>query len=541
MKHFFDFIKEKNLIWFLPTVLWMILLIVLNYFYSSNVINSDISAELILARELSRENKLITTDWYYSTEIRLVYTQLISLFLFKIFTSWKMIRTIMNLIFYVLMIISFFYCVKPLNLKRKAVYLSSSLLVIPFSMEYIYIVHIGNSYIPHFILLLFTLGLALRIIQKFDLKKMFFYLLLSFICGLCGIRYLTILALPLFFAAILDLLIEYSKEEKQIVSIKVFMSQARFYVAVSGFISCCLGYLINSTIFSKIFQFATYEILYFKDMSLANVYNNLLYCLSSIFTDTLTLFNFVNGVSVKTLYGMGNIAALMCLIIFCIIAYKVTRYYDVFNKEIRLIILFFIISLFVNIFIFTFVEGAYAARYNMFIILLMILLLAVFLSEEMFWKKLINKLMVFILLCSINFAGLESSYICANVDKNSGLKKACNFMVENDLTFGMATFWQAGVITELTDGKVDVVNVYEEYLPASYHWLLSKKSIRRETWENAEEEKVFILLTPDEVKNNSDKDILTEGELVYEDEYYIFIYDREFFIKKYGERIFLEE
>lgn len=541
MKKILDYIKSKDLLYLLPSMIWITLLTGINLFYSTNIINSDMSAELILARELANENKILTTDWYYSTEIRLVYTQLVSMFLFKIFSSWKLIRTVTNLAFYIFMLWSYLYCAKPLNLKKKAVYLSSALLFIPFSMEYIDIVHIGNSYMPHFVLMFLVVGLALRLFEQVKFKNLFLFLLLSLICGLCGIRYLTILAIPLFLSAVLNVILEYDKTEDNKASVKSIILDARFYVAISGFFCCFIGYLINNGVLSNFFQFRTYQELKYADMTYTNVYNNLIYRLSVLFTDTLSLFNYVNGISMKTFYGIGNLAAIASVFIFGIIVYKVTKKYNDYNQKIKITILFFLMSFFLHTFIFTFLEGMYTPRYYMFTIIFIFLLTAVFLSDEQFLKKLINKVLIIALIVAVSFLGVESIYISGITDSNKELKKASEFLLENDLSLGMATFWQAGVITELTDGKVNVVNVYGEYLPATYHWLLSKRYIRRETWENTETEQVFILLTPDEVQFNSDSEILKEGKLVYENSYYIFVYDKDDFMNKYGERIFLEE
>ena len=53
--------------WYLADVLYI-------WFHGNNVMNSDLAAELILAKELNREGTLLSTNWYYSSELRVLNT-----------------------------------------------------------------------------------------------------------------------------------------------------------------------------------------------------------------------------------------------------------------------------------------------------------------------------------------------------------------------------------------------------------------------------------------------------------------------------------
>ena len=49
------------------------------------LLNSDDSSELVLGRLLASENRLLSKNWYYSTELRVVNTQIFYAFFFKLF------------------------------------------------------------------------------------------------------------------------------------------------------------------------------------------------------------------------------------------------------------------------------------------------------------------------------------------------------------------------------------------------------------------------------------------------------------------------
>ena len=96
----------------------LLLLLLLNIFCQDNWLNSDMAAEMIFSRLLSEEHHLFASpNWYYSTEFRVLYTQLCMVPLFSLFKSWHVIRCITNLIFYALLLFSYFYFMRA-NLLR---------------------------------------------------------------------------------------------------------------------------------------------------------------------------------------------------------------------------------------------------------------------------------------------------------------------------------------------------------------------------------------------------------------------------------------
>lgn len=48
------------------------------------LLDSDMSSEMVLAQLLAKENAALSTHWYYSTELRVLNTQLLYAFFFKL-------------------------------------------------------------------------------------------------------------------------------------------------------------------------------------------------------------------------------------------------------------------------------------------------------------------------------------------------------------------------------------------------------------------------------------------------------------------------
>ena len=80
------------------------------------------------------------------------------------------------------------------------------------------------------------------------------------------------------------------------------------------------------------------------------------------------------------------------------------------------------------------------------------------------------------------------------------------FLQESELTFGYATFWNANVITELTNGEVEAVgisiaqNEKGQGVPRVSEWLEAQENRRMER----PDERVFMLLTEAESERLDD-------------------------------------
>ena len=133
--------------------------IVITYFTTQICIDSDASSELVLAEHLSKTGQILSTDWFYSTELRVVNTQLIFAPLFWIFDDWHLVRFFGTVILQGILIASFYFYTKMLGFEKKVFYISSSLFLLPISVCYGRIVLYNCYYIPHVALSLIIVGL----------------------------------------------------------------------------------------------------------------------------------------------------------------------------------------------------------------------------------------------------------------------------------------------------------------------------------------------------------------------------------------------
>ncbi|MCR4895213.1 MAG: hypothetical protein K5891_00390, partial [Lachnospiraceae bacterium] len=163
--------KTRNALLFPGAAL--LLLVVMSALFMEHWMESDFAAEMIFSRLMSETGHYIATpDWYYSTEYRLFYTQLIMVPLFKILKSWTAIRVITNIVFYGILLSSYAFMVGPLKAGKERKILFAVLLLIPFSETMAQHMQFGNTYIAHVILMFWNIGLVLRLAFEQDRLKL---------------------------------------------------------------------------------------------------------------------------------------------------------------------------------------------------------------------------------------------------------------------------------------------------------------------------------------------------------------------------------
>ena len=184
-------------------------LIVVNILWGEHWINSDMAAEMIFSKLLAEEGRLIaSSNWYYSTEFRVLYTQLVMTPLHYVFTDWHVIRVITNVVFYILMLASFYFVCKPLKIRRRNVWLCALALFVPVSEAVMTHLQMGNTYMSHVILCFVTFGLFLRLCDREQRchrgRYIVYAVLFAAICvvlGISGVRYMLDILVPLVITA----------------------------------------------------------------------------------------------------------------------------------------------------------------------------------------------------------------------------------------------------------------------------------------------------------------------------------------------------
>lgn len=510
-----------------------LMLLVLNICFQDHWLDSDMSAEMMFSKLLAEEKHVFATpEWYYSTEFRFLYTQLVMAPLFRFMGSWHMIRTITNLVFYVLILVSYFYFMKPLKVSGRLTALSAAILLLPFSETMMTHMQMGNTYMSHVIILFFFFGMFLRLAERTEYKKVrkweihLCYVVLAVICGVSGVRYLLALQCPLVLAALVYLL---KSEEfqafrktaalKDVVSPKNWRKLGKasavpyLFYSLLGAAGSVAGYGINVLWVSRKYVFQTYDATNFIAIYqgvLSERLQNAIGCL-------LMLFGYIPNRGFLSLRGLITILSfvLLAVLICCTV-----RSYRKDSGRRFFLALFVTVAFVLNVFVFVFTTSTMVPRYYITILIFVLPLLAFYFEGG---QPALDKLAVALLLVvCLGMGTVKTVLSFITVDKNESRRAVASFLADNGYDFGFATYGNGNIITELTNGKVEIANIGDPEYLEYFKWSTPKKYYE----EGYHPGQTFMLLAAEECAEFSGAESIRQGDRVYDDgQYVVFTYD----------------
>ena len=479
-----------------------------------NLMHSDTTAEVILSKLLAEENKLITTNWFYSTEIRIVYSHLLMAPLFKIFSSYRLVKFLSVFIFYLLMVLAYLYVAKRFDLKKKYALVGLALFFSPLSNEYLDMMFIGCFYSSQAICTYVVLGIvATGFIgtEKRVFVSLFFTHLFAFILGLSGLRYLASLFLPMMLAVVWILFLE---EADLCKGTPIKKPWVRNFLCTVSMLACVGGgFLVNKCYLATHYSFDTTSEVVFVPLS----------DVAHRFLESLKLMiEFFGYYPVEVVSGRGIVNVLkMALFVFLIgvIIYLFRHRMDKLNTLQRFLLYYFILVLLINWYMLVFTGVLMQYRYWIPVYIIAVLLVALFFqvfTPEISWQKQVYGICVGVVALSSLYGELWQDAKYNDCEKRYAYME---FLESQGYTFGYATFWNASVTEYLSNGKMEVGNLGgKDGVSAPYEWLC-KKDLYKEGYHTG---KTFLLLARTEEAGmlKGDFTVMPDGVKVYEDEYY---------------------
>ena len=317
------------------------------------------------------------------------------------------------------------------------------------------------------------------------------------IAGLGGSRYLLILFMPICLSALWELLS--TKSSKAL----------RWGLLSTGF--ALVGYYINGNILSKYFSFDNYNNVYFINIKEEDLGERLIKITSGVLND---IFGYCNNARLFSLQGINNGCVIICVFLILITSVKV------YKKNCTLFVKFIISSIMANGVALLFLSEAFSSdvfvsRYYGPVLIYAFLLVPLWgeTTDDKF-KRYFGLLTLVSTMLFISFA---NSYRLVNIDLNKDRKGALEYLENAEITFGYASFWNANITTELTDGKVKVQSVYDFEMLNSMNYLSYKEYSKQDYSTNV----CFILMTMEEFKQYASTNVISNGIIGYEDEYFV--------------------
>lgn len=482
--------------------------------------NSDMSSEMVLAKMLADENRIMTPNWLYGNEIHFINMQIIFAFLFKFLSDWHLIRILSTAIVYIFMVASCYYCCKCLGCKKYGI-IVSAILLMPFSEQYRNFMLVNCFYVVFVCTSFVTIGLIEEYIRQNDKTKrivvLVFAVILAVTAGMGGPRPLIVLYMPLLISVVVICGMELYSAKKLSEPNRKYMFSVLVCSASAG-----IGYIINSRFFSKIYYFVNQNNLSYT----SDAFN--IITLQEVVSGFLNSYGWTGG----KVFSFATINNAVCILLIVCTVYSIVLGIKEKNEkpEYCRTAVFALSAVVVFVLLYLITSMAYADRYNLPIIVITAPLLAL-LFDDMKFKESIREVFPYIVVFAILISS-TSQYKAMLQTPESERKVVSDVLVNQGYYSGYATFWNANVLTELSDGKIEVWsftpgNSLSEVESHQYinelAWLYLQKKSHAKT---APEGKVFVLLSSEQYDACNWKSYLKEKDIIYKsDKYYIYGYE----------------
>ncbi|WP_033152051.1 hypothetical protein [Pseudobutyrivibrio ruminis] len=479
------------------------------------MLDSDMAAEMVLADLMNQEHALITKNWIYSTEIKAAGMQwfyCIGLWLSQ--DNWLVARTIGAAMALVLYLLSWLYLAHALELKNGGKWIIA-ILSWPFGFWYFFDVIWGAYYIPHSMFIVLSFGLMLTLAK--DLKKYFAWVLLalfSVLAGLNGMRMLVLFYFPVVFASLCILYMSFRKESKSGFFNKNDLKHKFALAAFAGMFFNLIGYGINLVFFVNKYHFVNQEGMVWGKGSGSWLETFKWYFDSFGLTDFATKkFFSLSGIGAGCGLALGILVFIS--VIRLIVNYKkLSELCQIYVAS--LLGIFFVVGM-----VFTYVWGE--EQYWLPIVQFGVGALIIEIKTDPILKVFERVALHYavVLFAIISAIGIVKANISQPLRANIDFEPVISFLEESGYTQGVASFWRSQVVTELTNGDIEMWTMNDEF-DSTFLWLQHNSHRDIPTGD------FFAIYTVDDedaIKTFSETFDL-EGKKVYgDDRYQVYLYE----------------
>ena len=446
--------NNKNLFRTLFAWVWVAIAFTVDMWYqyvpAKWITDGDLAGELLLSDLLNQEKKILSSNWFYTTELRVFETQWFYRLGLIIFPhNWHMARVLAAAMLTALLVCACIYFSKSVGLGMYGVW-AAGFLIWPFGFWHLFLTIYGLYYMVYMILGLFTAGLIINFLKDKKIYRLPLAGILSLFAGTNGVRQLIVFFVPLSITSIIMLLLKI-RDEKNLGILDIFKKYrsecSLFLVINASLIMNLLGYFINAAILSKEYHYYSYS-----DFTWGNVTANPVEAL----LDFLKLFGYVKDAEVVSLGGIASIFGVitaLCLI-FCTISLLATLKKYSFEKQIA-IILFPIMVLF-QLVVFAFL-GNYSVNYWLPLICYAVVIFGIWFDEFKTFNEHLKMTLLVVLSIFIVFTSFATvkKEVTSPLRGKPGLLETSEWLADNGYTVVVASFWNANQITEFTNGQVE--------------------------------------------------------------------------------------
>lgn len=476
-------------------------------------LDSDMSSELILAKMLKDEGRILTPNWYYGTELRILYYTQISAILFNFTDNWHIVRVCTNIIMLLILAVSIWCLCSRLNIK-KYFPVAGLILLLPFSSGYYSFILYGAYYIPCIATSFFGMALVLHYVQTSDKKKKTAILTVSIVLAvassLIGYRQAAVFYAPAVLGSAIIIAFELYRDK---IPFKESRSKSLLIINLANLIGAGIGCIINITVLIKIYPVEDWNRLSFTGFNLDRFINTVCGMLRNLGYRE-------DSIGIGTLISNGYSMVLFMIFIYAV--YFTIKMRQSLSVEFLFCSLSTVCAMLILCLLYSFTDMDYLDRYSapmiVFVIPVVILLIDQIQIREEY--RLIISIALGLCACLVSVHVYKE---IKTTDRTAEHREIAEYLTDQGYENGYATFWNANVMTELSNGYIEVHNWDTNImLPLVYSvnttmpWL-QKVSHASEIPEG----KLFQLFNRQELYYCNWKDNLTEDDQIYETENYV--------------------
>ncbi len=484
------------------------------------IVDSDLASEMILSDLLNKEGTIISHNWFYSTELKVVNLQWFYRLGLLIFPNdWHLARTFGMAITLALFAAAMLFFVKCAGLGRAGLWMVGTLLW-PFGQHYLVYAIYGGYYLVYTFFYMLVLALVLRSLnadKKHCALQWVLACVITAVAGMNGVKQLMVFHAPLCLAAAILLVLALHSCDKTDwkAALDVCRKEVRLLVAsLVTAVAAAAGYFVSNAVLSRMYDFKSYNfIVWNRDEDW--------FTLDRILMDFFHEFGYENGSGV---FHFGGIAAavgllLGCWMFFCIV--RLLLRLDKLERNDKLLVLLLVAMLAVCGVAYTYFHEYYLYFWLMNMPVA-IAVMAVEIKTEDFHILGARQLLGVGLAACFTFCAVstvrqeqEHPYLA-----HKGLNTAAEWLVDNGYTQGYSTFWNGNAMAELTSGKLEVWTLQSLDRDDVPNWLQPKSHL------TTDPEHPFLLIDTETDGPAENAKLIQYGDCteVYNDGRYV-IYD----------------
>ena len=477
------------------------------------IVDSDLASEMILSNLLNQEGSIISTNWYYSTELSVLQMQWFYRLGLLVFPNdWHLARTLGMALALALYGAVIYFLARSAGLGKLSPWVTG-VLIWPFGWRYLVYAIYGGYYLVYAFFYIPVLGLLLRsqTAEKGRLARLWtIACLLSLAGGINGVKQLMVFHAPLLLAAavVLALALHDCGKTDWRSALGACRAQLRLFVGsvlTAGF--CAAGYLGGNSILSMLYDFKSYSFIVWNR-------SDDWFTLDSIIMDFFHEFGYRNGAGLFHFSGIATgVGLLLGVVVFLCMVRLLLRLRSLSTTDQLLVVLLTSMILVCGT-CYTYFQEYYQYFWLMNVPFA-ILVVAVELKTEHFRLPGVRQGATVALACAFTLCAVNN--VRQEIEKptlaHKGLDTVAAWLLDNGYTEGYATFWNCNAMIELTSGKLDVwtlMSLNDDVVP---DWLQEKDHL------TTDPEKPFVLVDTETDGEGEEMGLIRYGdcEKVYED------------------------